>query len=125
MDDVPYDRSPACWSWPPPVDSDGESPRKAMDNWQAGRCATCGHVRHLVEDHDHETGLVRGWLCRRCNTAEGLNPYSGRLWREYRERNPASICGVSERYWNPLTRQFAEPAPQLDIWANNPMRGVL
>jgi hypothetical protein len=74
-----------------------------MDNWQAGRRAACGRMGADVEDHDHATGLVRGWLCRGCNISEGMNRYSGRLWREYRERNPASICGLVEVYNGPFT----------------------
>lgn len=33
-------------------------------------CELCGNVpksRGLHEDHDHKTGLHRGWLCARCN----------------------------------------------------------
>lgn len=44
---------------------------------QKGLCAACkldllsiaSHNRHL--DHDHETGMVRGWLCHWCNVIEG------------------------------------------------------
>jgi hypothetical protein len=34
-------------------------------------CQLCGNVprRGLDEDHDHHTGLHRGWLCHRCNRA--------------------------------------------------------
>lgn len=44
---------------------------------QGGRCAVCclperDAKRCLAVDHDHETGVVRGLLCRRCNTALGL-----------------------------------------------------
>lgn len=107
---------PACWSWPLPAGVE-------MAEWQAGRCAICGHADVLVTDHDHRTGWVRGLLCRSCNTLEGCG--HGGVFRKYREFNPASICGVQERYWNPFTKEFAEPAPPPhDPWKDNPMKGI-
>lgn len=50
-------------------------------NAQDGVCAICrepetlvrrGRVERLTVDHDHETDVVRGLLCHRCNTAVGL-----------------------------------------------------
>jgi hypothetical protein len=80
----------------------------------------------LVEDHDHKTAMVRGRLCRSCNVLEGMG--HGGVFAKYRERNPAVICGVQERYWNEYTKAYAEPvqpSPPYDPWKNNPMRGVL
>ena len=48
---------------------------EAMYRAQGGICACCGRVpttRHpLVIDHAHDTGVVRGLLCRWCNIALG------------------------------------------------------
>lgn len=47
----------------------------AMRERQGNRCAVCrdalrpGRGTHI--DHDHDTGQVRGLLCRACNLAEG------------------------------------------------------
>lgn len=39
---------------------------------QGGRCLLCDSAaRELVVDHDHDTGAVRGMLCRSCNTIVG------------------------------------------------------
>jgi hypothetical protein len=127
-----YDYSPACWSWAPPTEADRERVRGryaylveamgegdplkrtlaglVMVDWQQDRCAACASKTEvLVEDHDHLTGLVRGYLCRGCNTAEGMNGDGARVWREYRERNPASICGIREFYYNWYTKEHARP----------------
>ena len=45
--------------------------RAALMEMQGGACAVCGAVVVLIVDHDHETGLIRGLLCRSCNIREG------------------------------------------------------
>ena len=54
-------------------------------------CELCGNPpksRGLSEDHDHKTGVHRGWLCYRCNSA--LRTYMDAAWlrkaAEYLER---------------------------------------
>lgn len=43
----------------------------AMAFMQGGRCAICEEKCIEVVDHDHETGKIRGLLCRTCNTGIG------------------------------------------------------
>lgn len=60
----------------------------ALQAGQSNRCAICGReeqphkktgkLRNLATDHDHETGEVRGLLCRRCNTLLGKIERPGR-----------------------------------------------
>lgn len=43
---------------------------------QSGKCSICGYSppkgERLFIDHDHESGEVRGLLCRECNSGLGF-----------------------------------------------------
>ncbi len=64
---------------------------------QDGRCAICDRTpeevddgRMLAVDHDHETGEIRGLLCRPCNTGIGQlgdNPARIKRALDYLEKN--------------------------------------
>lgn len=57
-----------------------------MEKAQGGKCAVCGCAPSEVQghrstrlyiDHCHETGVIRGLLCNRCNTGIGYFQNSG------------------------------------------------
>ena len=59
---------------------------KLLDK-QNGVCAICGEApkgkgsrsKYLYVDHDHNTNIVRGLLCRNCNVAIGFLSDSKKL----------------------------------------------
>lgn len=75
--------------------------------WQGGLCGACAcrlaeETMHL--DHEHRSGLVRGWLCGRCNVGEGIDltvrppdPETGEPWNwdTYRRNPPARRMGIT------------------------------
>jgi hypothetical protein len=95
---------------------------ETLRTWQAGRCAICGETgRRMVCDHDHESGLVRGWLCSSCNTREGVAiGFPGTIMAAYRERPPTTILALTIRYKDPISGQLARPQqPVADGWDDN------
>lgn len=139
---------PACWDWPIPENLDSLASRHAFHEkggdwcdeeihsrtalliWHQGRCAICDiSPARLVEDHDHETGLVRGFLCNRCNTMEGVSKRetTGPI-AKYRSRTPSQILGLRRLYRNPITGKLARPNPPREVgdpWGrDNPLHGI-
>ncbi|MEU8378268.1 endonuclease domain-containing protein [Streptosporangium sp. NPDC048865] len=122
---------PACWSWPVTDDilrrrehvdsvpetgplgaSRWDAALELLRNWQDGRCAICGAQEWgaLVTDHDHETGLIRGRLCRPCNSREGHAGQDVPLIARYRERPPTTILNdLRIVYYDPF-HGMAQPA---------------
>lgn len=132
---------PSCWSWPVERSHSAralesvaandlrlseELADEVLEEWHAGRCAICGRSDALVMDHDHATGLVRGRLCRQCNTNEGLDGRIGTVYQRYRELPPTLILGVRLRYWDPYLRKYAEPARDEDdgLGERNPLTNI-
>ena len=64
---------------------------------QSGLCPICkGPAKHL--DHDHRTGAVRSFLCRRCNTGLGCfkdDPTVLRKAADYLEKWNSNVEGVA------------------------------
>jgi hypothetical protein len=138
------DLNPACWSWAIPNEipgrvSEGDdadllpairellpairnllaSCPKELRRQRAfhdGRCAISGRRDTLVEDHDHTTGFFRGWLCRSCNTLEGVS--SHRVFAKYRQRNPATILGATWEYIDPITKLPSRKRLEVEIDPN-------
>ena len=84
---------------------------EALSLAQGGRCAVCneaetvihhrnGQVKRLAVDHCHNTGVIRGLLCMRCNQVLGACRDSPELLRKmatYAETAKASIVKESQQ----------------------------
>ncbi|MGW0737668.1 endonuclease domain-containing protein [Streptomyces sp. NPDC002851] len=94
------------------------TPLHAVIAWQRELCAICGiEEKRMFTDHCHRTGMVRGKLCRSCNTLEG---YSGApLFSAYRLRPPVVLLGVTQPYRDAHGNEAA-PAPSLNPAPTDP-----
>lgn len=80
------------YDWPPvhTVDTPLGRVRAALITAFGRQCQTCGASGRVV-DHDHFTGMVRGWLCGHCNTHVDDCPHpSDCPWAEYLNSPPAA-----------------------------------
>lgn len=88
--------------------------RAALNQLQGGCCAVCRAEGRLVADHDHDTGRLRGLICRSCNQREG-RLRSGNTCEGYEDihaylANPPAACmdwlwGLPEWWCGLDTRQ--------------------
>jgi len=103
----PYTSTPAFKFWESPMIGPLPEVYCRMRTWQDGRCGLCGFRGQLVEDHCHDTGKVRGMICKSCNTTEGRgNGHNMDQWRN--GVTVAAQLGIDELY--------------VDIFGNTPMR---
>lgn len=51
-----------------------------MQRMQNYRCLICKEKKKLCIDHDHQTGNVRGLLCRHCNALVGQYETKRHVW---------------------------------------------
>lgn len=89
-----WNYDPSYLSYPVPDSSQRSKwPEVAIAQWQRHLCAICSMRGGLVGDHDHMTGLLRGYLCTPCNIREGKG-WDSRAFKRYRERPPAAVLGI-------------------------------
>jgi hypothetical protein len=105
-----------------------DTARERLQLWHRGLCAVCGgRASRLLEDHDHRTGLTRGYLCGTCNVGEGVS--RSPVFSLYRWRPPADLLGLTIRYVDVRTGRPVEPDPvgrrrREDRFANNATQGI-
>jgi len=108
---IPLDRrcDRAAGRWPAPLGGSGpraELRRRLVEALGSG-CATCPDPWAVKIDHDHLTGLVRGYLCGACNTVVDLCRHlSGCRFADYLTNPPALPLGMEYPGWR---AQLASP----------------
>lgn len=119
---------PACATWPVTRDFDPRHVRiwGLLCMWQDGRCAVCGLRGDLVTDHDHNTGLIRGHLCRGCNAKEGLRWWAMPAFAHWRAGlNPAHLLNHHEPYWAHIPNEPRSMeqlrAAAVGAWSDDPL----
>lgn len=91
----PRDRCPlAAQHWPGYTGSAERDGQARSRRWLVRRfglmCNACGLRRACQIDHDHGTGLVRGYVCRHCNSRmDSCLHLSGCPWADYQNDPPA------------------------------------
>jgi len=91
--------------WPPPIGGAvgrRSELRQRLVEKLGTRCATCPEWGRVI-DHDHLTGLVRGYLCGSCNTIVDLCRHvSGCRFADYLTEPPALALAVLYPGWQRL-----------------------
>lgn len=103
---------PAFMHWPIPGQL---TPSAAflVSLWHGDECAMCGAQGRTVVDHDHDTHLTRGMLCRGCNVREGRSDEA--VWQLWRAGlNPGRMFGWEETYWSGWSAPDHMPANSSD-----------
>jgi hypothetical protein len=99
---------------------------------QEGCCAICRKpfgdpairwpVRGYVRDHDHQTGLLRGFLCNRCNFTENDSP----AWVAYRVGPPVAKLGIGPvPYRGMLSPEAIRGLRRLPDWSRKHISRVI
>jgi hypothetical protein len=94
----------ALTRWPPVLEGTGARARlrRLVVEALGSRCATCPDWGRLV-DHDHLTGLVRGYLCGSCNTlVDTCRHVAGCRFADYLNDPPAQPLALSYPGWRGL-----------------------
>lgn len=70
--------------------------REKLARQQRQQCPLCGRLlKDPCLDHDHDTGAIRGVLCRNCNRVEGKIFF----WVRTTGANPVEFLRRLARYW--------------------------
>lgn len=83
--------------WPSfhnPADQRGRIARR-LTQTLGNRCGACRYAPAMVIDHDHDTGMIRGLLCRNCNLrVDSCVHVSGCPFADYLNDPPAAALSL-------------------------------
>ena len=109
MTDAEFDFVRKCL-WPKVVDW---AELRKGGFYSGDRCGICAAEKTVV-DHCHVTGLIRGLLCRKCNSEEGANNHI--RWIAWRMFAPGLIQGKRQYYVSGIGKRMFLEAPMAEKW---------